>query len=52
MLLPQSEAFHTLRQRLQCIPSQHVCCENQAKYVRNFPKDFDQLLHFLFGLLF
>ncbi|XP_044735191.1 protein VAC14 homolog isoform X2 [Chrysoperla carnea] len=29
MLLPQSDAFHTLRQRLACIPSHHLYCDNR-----------------------
>ncbi|XP_067003163.1 protein VAC14 homolog [Anabrus simplex] len=55
MLLPQTEAFHTLRQRLDCVPSLHLHCNNikpgATKDVRNkLDKhiDFHQLLqHFV-----
>lgn len=40
MLLPQSDAFHTLRQRLACIPSHHLYCDN--RYVKYLFKNIQE----------
>lgn len=40
MLLPQTEAFNTLQQRLNCIPSLHLrCCSDQSLKVGKTTKD-------------
>nr|CAD7206343.1 unnamed protein product [Timema douglasi] len=54
MLLPQTEAFHTLRRRLDCVPSLHLHCARTTvaktevcnKHEKHI--NFDELLaHFL-----
>lgn len=54
MLLPQTEAFHTLKMRLSCIPSLHLHCDNRSQTeVKPIPDrmkhiDYKKLLeHFL-----
>ncbi|XP_049788046.1 protein VAC14 homolog [Schistocerca cancellata] len=55
MLLPQTEAFHTLRRRLDCIPSLHIQCSDRALHATKEESnkhekflDFKQLLdHFI-----
>ncbi|XP_018577601.1 protein VAC14 homolog [Anoplophora glabripennis] len=52
MLLPQTEAFSTLRTRLSCIPSLHLHCDDnnisEKKVVRQSGINFQQLLnHFI-----
>ncbi|XP_065168926.1 protein VAC14 homolog isoform X2 [Atheta coriaria] len=50
MLLPQTDAFHTLRTRLSCIPSLHLHCDNQSQTeIRSVPTrmsdiNFEKLL--------
>ncbi|XP_063225932.1 protein VAC14 homolog isoform X2 [Bacillus rossius redtenbacheri] len=52
MLLPQTEAFHTLRQRLDCIPGLHLqCARSQTTKEKECNKhqkhiDFDELLKY------
>lgn len=43
MLLPQSEAFHTLKARLACIPSLHLHCDSRYIIFYNLIFLFNQL---------